>query len=399
MAMRRLTGYLVTATLVVAALAGCDSSASSPRAGGTTQISPAQVAAARNATLMVVDDYERAGSAAELGTAKKADPGGVAQYFADQNAARRFQGSGGIGAPLGCGVAAGKHVVDGAVIGTPVASQNAISIPVSLYIGTKQAAQVSVTADAASGRLKDFSCGPVAAPDLPGVQALVGYYGGSVAAGTDTSATAAINQLKQQFLTPAFAKWDWPGLRTDAATCAEDTMPYWHAVYAPTAAPTGGAQWYFWPAGQQVIMSVAVNPTANRVAWVFCLGELIPKWAPAAYSDDQIQSYVGDLFNTYAYLRALQPVGADASVIRTYFVSPDAYKAAADSTGPQPLECSQTAAGSIGADSVKVTGTTATVALTSAPSPHPVTAGQSALGHPKVILDLATMKIASVSCS
>ncbi len=419
MGTRRLLTGLVTATLVAAGSVGCGSSAPRPHSTAPAQAAPAQLAAARTGALMVVDDYERSGAAARSGAAKKADAGGIAQYFADQGTAARFQGAGGIGAPIGCGVATGKNVVDGAVVGTPVTAQNTISVPVSLYIGTKQAAQVSVTADLASGKLKDFSCGPVAAPDLPGVKALVGYYGGAVAlgaesdakagsdggadsgtdSGSDSGATAADDQLKQQFLTPAFAKWTWPGLRTAAATCSEDTMTYWHAAYAPSDAPTGGAPWYFWPAGSQVIMSVAVDPSANRVAWVNCPGELVPRPAtPATYSDDQVQSYVGDLFNGYAYLRALQPLGADASVIKGYFASPDAYSSTAAGTGAQPLECSPTAAGSINADSVTVSGTSATVTLTSAPSAHPLSGGETALGHPKVTIDLPSMKITSVSC-
>jgi hypothetical protein len=402
MAIRRRTGTLVTAALLVTGLAACDSAAPAPRASsspGTARTAPAKIADARLGTLMIVDDYERAGSAVKLGTAKKADPGGIAQYFADPGTATRFQGDGGIDAPVGCGAGTGKQVVDGAVVGTPVVAAGTVSIPVSLYVGTRQAAQLSVTADAASGKLKGFSCGAVTAPALPGVQALVGYYGGTLAAG-DTAPAAATDRLKQQFLTPAFASWRWSGLRADATTCAEDAMDYWHAVYSPSAAPTGGAQWYFWPAGtDQVNMSVAVDPTAGRVAWVYCPGELTPRPAtPASYSDDQIQSYVGDLFNDYAYLRALQPVGADASAISAYFASPDAYRAAAGSTGAQALECSTTAAGSIGADSVKVSGSSATVALTSSPVPHPVTAGQTPLGHPRVTLDLTTMKITSVSC-
>lgn len=406
MAMRRLFGPAVAAALLFTGLTGCDPATSGPQPAASTQaaVPPARIAAARTSALMVFDDYERTGSAAKLGTAKRADPGGVAQYFTDTDAAGKFQGGGGVGAPLGCGAAAGRSVVDGVVVGTPVASsKSALSIPVSLYVGTRQAAQLSVTADTASGKLRDFSCGQVTAPGLPGVQALVGFYGGLVAAGTDdAAATAALGRLKPRFLTAAFARWGWPGLRADAVTCSEDTMAYWHAAYAPTGATTGGAQWYFWPADAHVNMSVAVDPSADRVAWVYCPGELTPQLTPqsaaAAYSEDQIQGYVGDLFNSYAYLRALQPVGADASAVRAYFVSADAYRTAAGSTGAQPLECSPTAAGSIGADSVKVSGSTATVVLTSAPSAHPVDAGETALGHPRVTLDLATMKIASVSC-
>jgi translation initiation factor 2 gamma subunit (eIF-2gamma) len=66
--------------------------------------------------------------------------------------------------------------------------------------------------------------------------------------------------------------------------------------------------------------------------------------------------------------------------------------------GELRVECSATSAGSIGADSVTVSGATATVSLTSAPSDRPVSAGETALGHPRVTIDLGTMKIAPVSC-
>jgi hypothetical protein len=349
---------------------------------------------------MIVDDYERSGAAVKLGTAKKPDPGGIAQYFADQSAAQKFQGEG-VGAPLGCGVASDKDVVDGAVIGTPVLSQNTISVPVALYVGTRRAAQVDVTADGASGKLTGFSCGSVTAPEPPGAHVLVNYYGGYVAIDADPAAKEAIKELKKRYLAPGFASWDWPGLRAEASTCADDDPPtYWHAVYAPESAATGGAQWYFWPAGSdsQISMSAAVDSLAGRVGWVFCFGQLVAQATPAAYSEDQIQSYINDLFNDYSYLLALHPVGADASVISAYFVSPDAYQAAATSTGPLPLECSQTPAGSIGADSVSVSGGTATIALTASPLPHPVGVGETPLGHLRVVLDTASMKIKSVTC-
>ena len=364
-------------------------------------LSPADEAV--RGTLMVVDDYERAGKAAKEGTGKVADPGGVAQYFAGKAIAAQFQGGGGIDQPVGCGASTGKTVVDGAVVGTPVQSSAvpaSISLPVSLYIGTTQTARVTVTADPASGKLTGFSCGAVTAPTMPGVQTLVGFYGGFVESGAGDVASPAIVQLKQQFLAPAFASWKWAGIHVEPETCAADLPTYWHAAYAATAT-AAGAQWYFWPGntGSPINMAVDVDASANRIAWVYCVGQLLPQEPPAPYSGDQIQRYIGDLFTSYAYLLALQPLGADPSGFATYFISLGAYKTSVDSSGIEPLECSSVLAGSIGADSVTVTGTTAVVSMTSAPTDHTVSAGEAPLGHPKVTLDMSTMKILSVSCA
>ncbi|TDT98142.1 hypothetical protein EDD99_6357 [Streptomyces sp. 846.5] len=388
----RPVGYLATLALAAAALVGCSSAASGP---ATSEPAP-QVENARTAALMAVDDYERAGAAVKTGAAKKPDPGGVSQYFASPAVRAKFQGDGGIDAPMGCKAGSGHDVVDGAVIGTPVAAKGAVSVPVNLYVGNRPAARLTATTDL-KGRLTGFSCGTAAALGLPGEPALVGFYGGAAAVYGTPGADSALGILKRQYLNPGFAGFARPAIDTDQATCAEDGLTYWHAVYAP-AATNIGAQWYFWPGGPgQVIMSVAVDPTP-KVAWVNCTGQLVPPLAPAAYSDDQVESYIGDLLNSYAVLLALKPYGADVSGIASYFATPAAYRTAAASTGSEPLECAVTAAGSINADSVTTSGTTAVVSLTSAPTAHALATGEKPLGHPRVTVNLSTMKIASVTC-
>jgi hypothetical protein len=146
-------------------------------------------------------------------------------------------------------------------------------------------------------------------------------------------------------------------------------------------------------------MSVGVDRSAPTVDWVYCIGQLTPLLPPAAYSDEQVRSYVGGLLDSYAYLQALKPYGADTSAISGYFTSPGAYRDALASTGAQPLECATKAASSMAADGVSVTGTTAVVTLTANPTAHALTPGETVLGHPKITLDLKTMKIASVSCA
>jgi hypothetical protein len=392
----RPVGYLATLALAAAALAGCSSAASRPVTPTPTPTPAPQVENARTAALMAVDDYERAGAAVKTGTAKKPDPGGVSQYFASPAVQAKFQGGGGIGAPMGCKAGSGHDVVDGAVIGAPVAGKSAISVPVNLYVGNRPAARLTATTDL-KGRLTGFSCGSSAALGLPGEPALVGFYGGVAAVYGTPGADSALAGLKHQYLNPGFAGFARPAIDTDQATCAEDGLTYWHAVYAPTATDIG-AQWYFWPGGPgRVIMSVAVDRTP-KVAWVNCTGQLVPLLAPAAYSDDQVEGYVGDLLNSYAVLLALKPYGAHSGGIASYFTTPAAYRTALASTGGEPLECAATAAGSINADSVTTSGTTAVVSLTSAPTAHALTPGEKPLGHPKVTVDLSTMKIASVTC-
>ena len=390
----RPVGYLVTLALATAALVGCSSAAPRP----ATPASTPRIAEARTAALMAVDDYERAGVAVKSGTAKKPDPGGVAQYFASPSVATKFRGDGGIDAPMGCKAAAGHSVVDGAVIGTPVPAEDTVTVPVNLYIGAHAAARLTLTTDP-TGKLTGFTCGPAADLGLPGEPALVGFYGGVAAALGTPAFDSTLATLKQQYLNPGFAAFARPGMDTDQSTCAEDGLTYWHAVYAPNATSTG-AQWYFWPGGGpgQVIMTVAVD-RAPKVAWVNCTGQLTPPLAPAAYSDDQVEGSIGDELNSYALLLALKPFGADPSGFATYFTSPDAYRTAAASTGAQPLECAATAAGSINPDTVTSSGTTAVVTLTSAPTTHALTPGEKPLGHPKVTVNLATMKIASITCS
>jgi hypothetical protein len=235
---------------------------------------------------------------------------------------------------------------------------------------------------------------------VPGSAAVVGYYGGAAAAFGTSTADTSLARLRQQYLAPAFASFARPELDGDQTTCDEDgSIPYWHAVYAPGRTGTG-AQWYFWPGGNnQVLMSVAVDRSAPRVDWVYCVGQLAPLLPPAAYSDDQVQSYAGDLFDSYAYLLALKPYGADTSPIADYFTTPSAYRAALASTGTEPLECAATPAGSIDPDSVQVSGMTAVVKLVANPTAHALTPGEHALGHPVVTLDLRTMKIASLTCA
>ncbi|MEZ0065034.1 hypothetical protein ABIA32_001022 [Streptacidiphilus sp. MAP12-20] len=144
-------------------------------------------------------------------------------------------------------------------------------------------------------------------------------------------------------------------------------------------------------------MTVAVDRTP-KVAWANCTGELVPPLAPASYSGDQVEGYIGDVLNGYALLLALKPYGADPSGIAAYFTSPGAYRTAAAHTGAQPLECAATAAGSINPDTATASGNTVVVALTSAPTTHGLTPGEKPLGHPKVTVDLSTMKIASITC-
>ncbi|GAA1986272.1 hypothetical protein [Catenulispora subtropica] len=345
---------------------------------------------------MVLDDYERDGAAAKTGIPKKDFGDDLTRYYADATAMSRIHGGGGIEAPIGCGKAAGKTVVDGAIIGAPASSAGAVTIPVTLYTGTTPVATALVTADPA-GRLTGVTCQPPAAPNLPGADVLAGFYGSVAASATDPEADDKTKALKDEYLAPAFAKFTRPDVDADQALCAEDAMTYWHAVYAPGATTTG-AQWYFNSGGtNQVNMSVAVDAAASRVAWVYCFGQLVPPLTPGgAYSDSQVQSFVGDLFNDYAYLLALKPFGADASGMKAYFASDAAYQAAVTGTGAQPLECSATPAVSIGADTATITGDTAVVELTSSPSGHPVTSG--ALGHMKVTVDLATMRFTSAVC-
>jgi hypothetical protein len=386
----------MAAVLAAGAIAGCSSDAKpTPPARPASAL---HLDAAQTSALQLLDDYERSGAAVKSGRAKKADPTGLQAYVATAQVLARLRGVGGTGAPIGCGVASGTSVVDGAVVGTPVALGTGMAVPVSLYVGTRSAARLTLDTDAA-GRITDFSCARAADPDLPGSATIVGYYGGAAAAFGTPDADAALGRLRGQYLTPAFASFTRPGLDGDQSTCAEDgSIPYWHAVYAP--ARTGnGAQWYFWPGGsEQIIMSVAVDRSAPRVDWVYCVGQLSPQLPPASYSDDQVQSYVGGLLDSYAYLQALKPYGADTSAIAGYFASPGAYRDAVASTGAQPLECATKAAGSVDADSVSVTGTTAVVGLTANPTAHALTPGETALGHPRVTLDLRTMKITSMSC-
>jgi hypothetical protein len=155
-----------------------------------------------------------------------------------------MQGNGGIGAPLGCGIASGKTVVDGAIIGTPVAHGDGMTVPVNLYTGTRSAARLTLDTDAA-GRITDFSCSTATDPGLPGNATVVSYYGGAAAAFGAANSDATLGKLRQQYLAPAFATFTRPGLDGDQSTCAEDgSIPYWHAVYAPGRTGTG-AQWYF----------------------------------------------------------------------------------------------------------------------------------------------------------
>ncbi|RAG85225.1 hypothetical protein DN069_12715 [Streptacidiphilus pinicola] len=388
---------LAAGLLAMGGVAGC-SSDPKPSAKPAPAL---RLDAAQASALAVVDDYERSGAAVKTGQPKKADPAGLTAYVANAQVAARMQGGGGVGAPVGCGAASGRTVVDGALVGTPVAhgSAGGMAVPVSLYVGTRAAARLTLDTDAA-GRVTDFSCATAADPDLPGGATVVGYYGGAAAAFGAADADAALGRLRQQYLDPGFASFTRPGLDGDQSTCAEDgSIPYWHAVYAPGRTGTG-AQWYFWPGGSgQVIMSVAVDRSAPRVSWVYCVGQLQPQLAPAAYSDDQVQSYVGGVLDSYAYLQALKPYGADTSAIAGYFTSPAAYRDALAGTGAQPLECASKAASSMTADAVSVTGTTAVVTLTANPTAHELTPGETALGHPKVTLDLKSMKIVSVSCA
>lgn len=388
---------LAAGALAVATLTGCSSTPK--RVTHPTPAPALHLGAAQASALAVVDDYERSGAAVRSGRPKKANPAGLQAFVANAQVAARLQGGGGIGAPVGCGVSSGKDVVDGALVGTPVAHDGGMAVPVSLYAGTRDAARLTLDTDAA-GRVTDFSCAAATDPGLPGSAALVGYYGGATAAFGAADSAATLGRLRQQYLAPGFASFTRPELDGDQSTCAEGgTIPYWHAVYAPGRTGTG-AQWYFWPGGgDQVVMSVAVDRSAPRVDWVYCVGQLVPPLPPANYSDDQVRTYVGGLLDSYAYLQALKPYGADTSAIGGYFTSPSAYREAVAATGAQPLECAARPASSMTADSVSVSGATAVVTLTADPTAHALTAGETALGHPKVTLDLTSMKIASVSCT
>lgn len=401
-------GRIMTAILLCTALSGCSHQSSHqashqdpPKAAGpVAAAAPAETpeaAAARTNLLMVLDDYERDGAAVKTGVPKKDYGDDFKQYYADAASMTAIHGTGGVGAPIGCGRAAGKTVVDGAIIGSPTTSGATISLPATLYTGPRPAATLTVTADA-TGKLTGLTCGPPTVPDLPGAAVLADYYGGVAALAGSTDADAQVEALKQKYVAPAFAAFTRTDVNADQSTCAEDGMTYWHAAYAPRATTTG-AQWYFNPGGQnQVEMSVAVDALTTRVAWVYCFGQLTPLLTPGgAYSDSQVQSFVGDLFNDYAYLAALKPFGADLSGMKQYFTSDAAYQASMAATGKQPLECSDVPATSIGADTVSVAGGTAVVGLTSSPSGHPVAA--DALGHPKVTVDMATLKIVAVTCA
>jgi hypothetical protein len=393
-------GRVAAAIVIAAALTGCGHAASRhPAPTPATTVAPAgavKAGAARTSLLMVLDDYEREGAAVKTGKPKKDYGDDMTKYYADGAAMARIHGGGGVGAPIGCGQASGKTVIDGAVVGNPTSSGGTITLPVTLYTGTAPVTNVAVTATDA-GKLTGFTCQPPSAPNLPGAAVLAKFYGGVAAVAADPEADDKTKALKDQFVAPDFAKFTRTDVDADQSLCAEDTMTYWHAAYDP-AATTTGAQWYFNPGGSnQVNMSVAVDPAGSRVAWVYCFGQLTPPLTPGgAYSDSQVQSFVGDLFNDYAYLQALKPFGADTSGMKVYFASETAYQAAEANTGAQPLECSSTAATSIGADNVAVTGTTAVVDLTSSPSGHPVDTGD--LGHPKVTVDMATLKITNVAC-
>jgi hypothetical protein len=408
---RTATAILLGATLAACSHQGSPGSANQgshqstqPAPSGQADPVPAagpaggqQAAAARTSLLMVLDDYERDGVAVKTGEPKKDYGDDMKQYYADVAAMAKIHGGGGIGAPLGCGKAAGKTVVDGAIIGAPIVAGGVVTLPVTLYTGQRSVANVDVTADS-TGKLTGLACRPPAVPELPGAAVLAGYYGGVAAAAGAPDADEQAKALRQLYVAAAFAGFTRTDVDADQSTCAEDGLAYWHAAYDPQATSTG-AQWYFNPGGQnQVEMSVAVDPLAGRVSWVYCFGQLTPPLTPGgAYSDSQVQSFVGDLFNDYAYLLALKPFGADSAGMEAYFVSGAAYRASVAATGKQPLECSDVAATSIGADTVEVAGGTAVVALTSSPSGHPVTDG--ALGHPKVTVDMATLKIVSVACA
>jgi hypothetical protein len=391
-------GRLAAAIVMTAALAGCSHSSLHPKA--STATSPAgapQLAAARSSVLTVLDDFEREGQAVKLGKPKKDWGDDMSKYYADPVAMTSIHGGGGISAPISCGKASGKTVIDGAIVGTPTTAAGTITLPVTLYVGATAATNVDITTNNA-GKLLGISCLPAAAPNLPGAATLAAYYGGAAAVAADANADDEVSALKDTYVVPAFAKFTRTDVDADQSTCAEDTFSYWHAVYDPKATSTG-AQWYFNAGGGgQVNMTVAMDAPASHVAWVYCFGQLTPPLtAGGAYSDSQVQSFVSDLFNDYAYLQSLKPFGADTSGMKVYFASDAAYQTAVTSTGAQPLECSPTAATSIGADTVTAKGTTDVVDLTSSPSGHPVTTG--ALGHPRVTVDTTTMKITTVACA
>ncbi|MBC9711890.1 hypothetical protein H9Y04_04810 [Streptomyces sp. TRM66268-LWL] len=147
------------------------------------------------------------------------DPAAVAALFADRAAYERIWGTDSLG--VTCGERADGVLASGEV---------------SLYRGSERVGRSArLDFDAATGRVRDVTCTPVAGHGKGGDPAMAGFYGGLVAAGSG-GGEARRAQLAQEFLTDELRS----GQGATAGTCSSRAPKFWLADNPSSATLTHG---------------------------------------------------------------------------------------------------------------------------------------------------------------
>lgn len=279
------------------------------------------------------------------------------------------------------------------------------TVRVSLYTEGRLAAQEAhVAVDAATGKISGITCAPAIPPSYAGVATLTEYFGPLGYQKADLLAAKAY--------APASADGPKPWTFEDAAWCTAVDLPQYKpqtwVLYAPSTT-TSGAAWGFSSDGGDIPHTVFLDPATGLVERTLCgVWPVIP--APdkaAAGKPNPGNAYDPGFTLVYqtmtAYLTERSQVSRGAvptDEIAPYFASTDAYDAALKATGRYPFLCATKAPSDISiAEVPKVSGSTETFEVRLADGARgPDDPEAPEVGHEKVVLDLGTMKIKSITC-
>ena len=266
--------------------------------------------------------------------------------------------------------------------------------------GKPEAQEAHVAVDPKTGRISGITCAGAVPLSYVGGAQLVNYFGGlayekeSLPTGSKTYA-------------PKSADGPEPFMNYDGTTCSQDVPQTW-VFYAPIATSAGEA-WQFSSDGNAQVEDVFLNPATGAFERTLC--ETFPripapdKKAAGKTSEDApfdpAMSLVGGVFDAYLVERSQISHGAvPTDEIAAYFDSASAYSAALRATGAaHPFLCGAKAPDGEWVGSAKVSGSTETVEVTLTNGGEgPSTETSPTSGKEKVVVDLDTMKIKSITC-
>jgi hypothetical protein len=258
--------------------------------------------------------------------------------------------------------------------------------------------EANVAVDPKTGKISSISCAAAVPPSYVGTATVVKYFW--------QASSGALPAKSSTTYAPTSENGPVPWINYDLDTCSQYGPVTW-ILYAPVVTKSGAA-WQFEYDGSGYRQDVFVDPATGSIERTLC--ETFPaipapdKAAAGKKSADGLpdpaQSMVGRLFDAYIMERSRVSLGAvPTDEIAPYFDSTTAYATALNATHKYPFLCATKAPDGAVLGAPKVSGSTETFEMTlTYTAGAPPMDNPPVVGKQKVVVDLDTMKIKSITC-